>query len=726
MRTRTTILAALLAASNTAAQAQSPIGQNLDPPTIAVAEKEPGEMTFGVRGSSIDGDEARYQRYRDLRNGGFLDRFRWDRQNQNAIISLGADHVGYRDQRFFADIDAGKLKVEALWDQIPLFFSNSTRTPYTQVSPGVLRLDDSLQAAAEANILATRNFADVATPLDTRFRRDVGSFGLVYSANRELDLKFNLKTARKNGNMPYTASFGFSNSVEVPLPIDNRTTDVSGEAEWANRNGSFRIGYLGSWFNNDIQTLIWDNPKKITDMNASNAYSTGLGPSQSRMALWPNSTLNTVNVAGGYRMARSTRLSGNIAVGTGKQNEALLPHTINPTIVPIPLDRTTTEGDVRTTAANINFSSRPSRSVFVSAKYRLYDLDNRTPVFEREADVQFDGAFHADTPGESEYHNRKSNQVDFDVSFTPIPFTAFRVGYGYNQTDRTNRVWEVTQDNVFRASMDTTGNQYVSLRAVYERSSRVGEGFEEHALTEAGEQLTKRDYDIAGRDRNRVSTILAINPVPQFGVNATVGYGKDDYSGDGEFGLRDNTNNTYSIGLDVAPNDKVGLGLSYGYEKYEALTTSRTSSPGPQWDDPNRNWNTDSADIVRTFDASLSLLNAIDKTDVTLGYSWNRSKTTFDYSLATAFASVQPLPPVLYELGSLNFDIRYNFSRRVTLGLGYWYEQYKVDDFALGTQTLSQLFLPVAATTTPTTLFLNYNYRPYTAHTGFVRLVTFF
>src|SRR3989304_959700 len=132
-------------------------------------------------------------------------------------------------------------------------------------------------------------------------------------------------------------------------------------------------------------------------------------------------------------MARSTRLSANIAVGTGKQNDALLPPTLT-------------------------FRPRPSRIVFVSAKYRRYDLDNRTPVFEREADVQFDGAFHANTPGESEYHNRKSNQVDFDVSFMPIPFTALRVGYGYNQTDRTHRVWEVTKDNVFRASMDTTGN----------------------------------------------------------------------------------------------------------------------------------------------------------------------------------------------------------------------------------------------------------------------------
>ncbi len=737
MRSRISLLAALFVASAPVAYAQQAQSQqqqqNLTPPTMSVGDKAPGELSFGVRASSIDGDKARYQRYRDLRNGGMLDRLRWNQQTDNSMISFGADNVGYRDQRFFASIDTGKLKVEGQWDQIPLWFSGDTRTPYTQASAGVFRLDDALQRATEANPLAVRNYANVAQQIDTRYRRDTGTFGLVYSATRELDLRLNVKTTRKDGNMPYIASFGFSNSVELPLPVDTRTTDVLGEAEWASRNGSFRVGYLNSRFDNNIQTLIWDNPKKITDMNASNAYSTGLGPSQSRMALSPSSTLHTINAAGGYRMARSTRVSANLAVGTGKQNEPLLPHTINPTVTPIPLSRATTEGDVKTTAANINFTSRPNSIVFVAAKYRLYDLNNRTPVFHRSADVQFDGAWHADTPGESEYHSKKSNQVDFDLSFTPVPFTAFRVGYGYNHTDRTNRIWEVTKENVFRASVDSTGNERVSLRAIYEKSARAGEGFEMHAITAAGEQPDKRDFDIADRGRDRVTAIVNLSPVPQFGINFTAGVGKDDYTSDGSLGLRDNKNTAYSIGFDIVPDDKVNFGLSYGQETYEAVVVSRntTPAPDPTFTNPARNWTTNDDDKVKTLDASLSLLQAITNTDVTFAYSWNRSKRTYVYTPATAFITVRQLPAVVNELGSANLDVKYQFSKRLALGIGYWYEQYKVDDFALGPQTISQVVLPVPVaslptTQSPTSLFLGYTYRPYTVHTGFVRFITAF
>lgn len=725
MRTRISFLAALLAASATTVQAQSPIGQqqNQNPPTIAVTDKVPGEVTIGVRGSSITGDEARYQRYRDLRDGGFLDRFRWDRQTANTMISLGADHVGYRDQRFFGAIDAGRLKVMGGWDQIPLFFGADTRTPYTQVSPGVFRLDDVLQTAAEANVQAARQYANVAQQFTTRSRRDVAQFGVAYSATRDLDVKFNVTSSHKDGNMPFSAPFAFSNAVELPLPLDNRTTDVSGDLEWANRNGSFRTAYTGSWFDNNIQTLIWDSPLKITDSTASNAYSTGLGTSQGRMALSPSSTLHTISVGGGYRLARRTRLSGSMAVGTGRQNEPLLPFTINTAITPVPLSRPTAEAEVRTTSANLNFSTRPTDIVFISAKYRLYDLNNRTPVFHREGAVQFDQVFTA-VPGESEYHSRKTNKIDFDASFTPLKFTAFRIGYGYDHTDRTLRHWEVTKEGVFRVSVDTTGNEYFSMRTVYERSARRGEGLDTEVLAHATEQLTLRNYDIADRDRDRVSAIFTVNPAPQVGINATVGYGKDNY--DAEFGLRDNNNNTYSIGFEIAPDEKVGFGLSYGEEKYDALAASRTGSPGAQIADPNRNWTTDTTDKVRTFDASLSLLKAIAKTDVTFGYNWNRSRVTYEYALATPFASPQPLPPVVNELGSATFDVRYYFSRRVALGFGYWYEQYKVDDFALGTETIAGLSMPVNTAVNPTSLMMNYLYRPYTAHTGFVRLVTFF
>ena len=46
------------------------------------------------------------------------------------------------------------------------------------------------------------------------------------------------------------------------------------------------------------------------------------------------------------------------------------------------------------------------------------------------------------------------------------------------------------------------------------------------------------------------------NPMSSVGVNVTVATGKDDYQGADstqQFGLLDNTNNAYTVGVDYAP-----------------------------------------------------------------------------------------------------------------------------------------------------------------------------
>ena len=91
-------------------------------------------------------------RYRDLRNGGTLDILRMTKASDSKWFNVQADHVGYRDQRFYGALnDYGKLKVSFEWNQIPLFFSQDTRTLFTTTTPlGQLRIDDPIQSAAQA------------------------------------------------------------------------------------------------------------------------------------------------------------------------------------------------------------------------------------------------------------------------------------------------------------------------------------------------------------------------------------------------------------------------------------------------------------------------------------------------------------------------------------------------------------------------------------------------
>jgi hypothetical protein len=172
------------------------------------------------------------------------------------------------------------------------------------------------------------------------------------------------------------------------------------------------------------------------------------------------------------------------------------------------------------------------------------------------------------------------------------------------------------------------------------------------------------------------------------------------------------------------------MGLSYGLEKYTALQASRTANPLPaggsltdltqQFNDPRRDWTDDSADRVRTIDASIDLLKVIRKTDIKAAYDYSRAQSIYTYGLApdTVIAAPVQLSPVMNELQRGTVDGRYFVSTHLTIGLVYWFDKYKVDDFALS--PVSSLAQP--ATGAPTLMMLGYFYRPYTANSLMGRL----
>src|SRR5215510_812813 len=126
--------ALVLTATTVAAQQNRPTREP-DENTAPSTATESGQIEGGFRGTTYsDGsDEARYQRYRDLRDGAFGENIRWRRDDEHAFWDVRATHVGYRDQQYAANYNRfGKVRFSFEWNQIPLFFSDSTRTPYVE------------------------------------------------------------------------------------------------------------------------------------------------------------------------------------------------------------------------------------------------------------------------------------------------------------------------------------------------------------------------------------------------------------------------------------------------------------------------------------------------------------------------------------------------------------------------------------------------------------------
>ena len=50
-----------------------------------------GLVDIGVRATDVDGDAARFQRFRDVREGALLERFRWQPEGQTWLFRVDAD-----------------------------------------------------------------------------------------------------------------------------------------------------------------------------------------------------------------------------------------------------------------------------------------------------------------------------------------------------------------------------------------------------------------------------------------------------------------------------------------------------------------------------------------------------------------------------------------------------------------------------------------------------------
>lgn len=746
MRNRTTILiGALLLASAALAGAQDAAQTPADATAQATAQTTPaqtappatkaspdipvssapkfGSVDFGFRGTNVNGDSSRFYRFKDWRDGGYLSRFRYEKVTENTVLHGEANNVGYRDQRYFAEYQAiGKIKVNGEWNEIPLFISDDTKTLYTVSKSGTFTVDDNIQRGIESGATTLANVIGQAAPFEARTQRNTARFNFNYAATRDLDVKFAVRNSLRDGYNLQSLNFGFSNTIESEVPLNDRTTDVKAAIEFANAKGLLSVGYNGSWYNNEINAYRFDNPIRYTDIVG--------GPSLGQMSTWPSNNMQTVNLNGRYGLPGRTKASAAISLGNSSQNQALLPATVNTALVAPVLERSSAEAEARTLSMVYTVNSRPTDYLWLNAKYRYYDYDTRTPAFFISSMVVADNTLGA--AKESEPLDIKRQTLDLDASYTPFQFASLNFGYSREDADRTFRIYEKTADNIIRASIDSTGNQYFTVRAVIEKSSRTGSGDEFEMLAEIGEQTAMRHFDIANRDRTRSSLILQVTPVSALGFNATVATGHDDYS-ESYFGLRDNKNHSYSLGFNLVPKETIDFGVEYVYEKYEAVQWSRTSNPlpSPSFNDPSRDWGIDSADKVNTVTANLDLIKTIPKTDIRFGFDVSDGTSTYVYDLgpnSTILTGINygpgnvfnPIPvvqlaPNRTKITTGRADLQYFVRANVALGVGYWYEEYRSEDFSLNGTTINQLNLPSA-------ILSGYYYRPYTGQTMWLRM----
>jgi MtrB/PioB family decaheme-associated outer membrane protein len=667
------------------------------------------QVDFGGRWTSVAGDPARFQRYQDLGSGALL-------QGRQAIERPGwslkgeAANVGWDDQRYEASYErVGRLTVHGLWDEIPQFYSVDTKTPYTSQSLGVLVLDDATQRSIQNAQATLSAYVPAATQFDLKEHRSVGRFDVLAHGTDQVDIRGSFTTTKHSGELPWGASFGFSNDVEVALPYDSRTNDLNIGAEWKNDRAMVRIAYDGSWFDDQSETLTWDSPLRLDDSASS-------GPGRGRTTLWPSNSANTISGAGYMKFAHNTQVTGYLSSGTFSNDEPLQPFTINTALPQLTLPRATADAEAHVFSTNIGVVSHPADQWRFTARLRHYGYSNETPAGQIPQIVSYDTSVSTSTTGGPQPFAHSRTDVTMDTTWTSpkYPF-AITGGYAYTHTGYDFRTFEDTGEHGLYLSADTVGSQWITLRARYDYGSRSGSGLDEASLVQIGEQPGLRQYDIANRTRNKFTAIVDVTPNEMWTISGTAGLGTEDY-GDSQFGLQDTGVRTLTFDVDYAGPSGWRGGASYDYERYTGAQRSRSASPGEQAADPNRDWTVDTKERV-----NYVLIHVepppIGHAEFRASYEYAFSRGSYLYGVVPGGPLPPPsqLPDVHNKLQQLHLEARYRLSERLAATLSYVYEPFRVYDFAFDPTVVDSIIQP-------SSLVLGYVYRPYTAHSAVVGL----
>jgi len=602
--------AALLLASATFASAQ-------DKPQQGTAASS-GSLDIGGRFTSTTGDEARYERYRDLRDGVNAN-FLFSKQTERWTFDIKALNIGYRDQRYLMDFNSRRLKLSLFFDQTRRTTPTTRRRP-TSARRATARSTPACGRASKPGRPWVSRRTSASSPLGRSTTRSPSRSTCSRAATRSPARRASRPPTTSTLRSASTPTSGLGTCRGARLRVQQPPGDAARRRQPRDRRlGRRRVGEPPGHVQGKLPALEvrpgdpdlpLGQPARATDFcrfglagqapgpATTERYINANGPNDGLQSLAPSNTLNTFSWMGMVKLPGRTTANASFSAGSNRQDEALI-------------------GGRPTRWSPTRSSTRRSRSSLAAPGFRqylreLHDGDDEPQLAaaqvrdaERSLPLQRPQRLHAsvrrrrvrplrrgpeETGGESEPFNIDRNAFDVNASFTPIPHTALRVGYGYYKLEHGVRTTEGYQDDTARISFDTVGNAYFTLRAIYEHTKREAIDLSAEALTKAAMQPAARFYDEASRNRDRATFIVDFTPTASLGLNFSYAFGKDDYQEadpSQQFGLLDNKNTAYTVGVSYAPNAKVNLGADYGHETFDAFQQSRNSNPAPdpQWTD---------------------------------------------------------------------------------------------------------------------------------------------
>lgn len=629
---------------------------------------------------------------------------------------LGRD-VSELDQQYlleFGRFGLSRTKIE--WNGYSHLYSRGSRSLFNSSGrDGVLTVDDQIQTTLQNTPTASvpavvQNLYANAPFIEQKSKRNTLNLEQSFQITQNLSVRLNWNRQWRRGNRPMgTGSYeriGTAigdtfrvHSIELNQPLDSTTDHLTVAASFLKRNWGVNFSYTYSNFNNKFAALTYENPFRITDLQATGAGGVfdRMKMASAQMALEPDNHSQNITVSAFVDLPRNTRLAGAWGWSFWRQDEGFLPYTLNTAIVtgvpaglnltsPNSLPEQSLDGEVNTFTQDYLIASKPWKSWTFNVHYRRYDNDNNSRQIHFPGYVGFVESFWrtniAGVPIENEVQSFTRSNTRAEAIWDISKKYRWKIGYEWEGWLREHR--QTTHSNEHSLSTQFTYNPTGRLnsRLTYEYSSRepglYNPGVKEFALLRMFDQARRLRHDADWQWQ------WAINP--RVGISGTLGYLSDDYD-QNYFGLVRYSQWEGSFDLLYMPKDDTTFYVNYSRENYKnsLQLIAKTAVPF----DFNNRWNRDQRDTLDNFGVGVTTYLMKGKMYLDLHYVFSNAVTkTTTVNPATPTpnsilnALAQPFPDVKSRLQEVNSDISYEFKNNIALGFRYIYQPYSLDDFA--------------------------------------------
>jgi MtrB/PioB family decaheme-associated outer membrane protein len=562
----------------------------------------------------------------------------------------------------------GTQRIRLDYRSIPNNRFNDGQTPYRVQTPGVLKLAPEWEVHPLTS--NTRGFVTLDESLAT-LTVDTKRNRLDLAYDRKLgkswDLNIDYRHETKTGERTLGSIFGFnggnSRAVILAAPVDWSTDIIEMMFHYGSGRAQFGFGFYGSFFHNHEETLTFQNAYgHVSSWAESVAFPGSLG----RYALEPDNSYVQFKAYGGMNFGRATRLTADLAVGKMKQNDHLLPWSVNPELLvetPVPLARL--DGKVNTTMFNARLTSQLARRLGLRVNYHYNDRDNKTPraVYPYiAADSQNQRPFEdgrINLP-----YSYKKQKLDAVLTYRFPRSVRLKGGLEYLDYKRDYQEVRNSDEWAWLAGLAFRGWSLASLTFDYRHSDRdVSEYIGNVPLiashvpgtVEANEWENHpmlRKYFLTDRERDEYRARLDFFPSPQINLGLAGSYFIDDYE-DGYFGLNEAKIKTWTIDAGWYPQEHISLTGFYTSERYDSNQSARDFHNSGTASDPENNWWADTEDKVNTYNIALTFTDiGKDKgwNGVEFGVDFTYSDTQSTIDVTALSAETAPLPDLLTKM----------------------------------------------------------------------------